>query len=180
MKMLGATAAALLFAATALAVPAGAQSLRAAPGAGAFQSPGQAGATMRARPGSPGNRTPIFDGRWERDEPRPPCFRKGRCGYWGLYGYGYGYGYGGLGHQDMIAGGRYGYFSQGGHAPRTANGRATFDYDRGYPYEYYGESDRSDRSDGRGTRYARSRDCSIESTRDRRTGRAVEIRVCRN
>jgi hypothetical protein len=172
MKTLGAIAAALLIASATLAAPALAQSagfdfVRSEPGAG-------------APPGGPNG------GQWNGERPRDRerwrerCRRNGRCGDWGSHGYGYGYGYGGLGHQDMLAGGRYGYFSQSGDARRLSNGRPVYDYDRGYPYEYYREGARAHRGDGGGNRYARARECSFETTRDRRTGREVEIRVCRN
>ncbi len=182
MKMLGATAAALLFAAAAMAAPAGAQISSSPSGAGTLQggirhaAPRTPG--LYSRPASPGRRSWNDEGPRDRDHRPNRCFRKGRCAHWGLYGYGYGYG--GIGHQDMIAGGRYGYFSQGGETRGLSHGRPVYDYDRGYPFEHYSDGGRSAWSEGAGNRYARTRDCSTETTRDRRTGRQVDIRVCRN
>jgi hypothetical protein len=173
MKTLRAIAAALLIASATLAAPALAQSagfdfVRSGPGTGASPGGTHGGGWNGERPR-------------DRERWRKRCLRNGRCGDWGSYGFGYGYG-GGIGHQDMMAGGRYGYFSQGGDARGLSNGRPTYDYDRGYPYEYYREGARADRSEGPGNRYARARarECSVDTTRDRRTGREVEIRVCRN
>ena len=57
------------------------------------------------------------------------------------------------------------------------NGRARYDYDRGYPYDFYRE-----RSEQNGGYEAASREpyCETERTRDRRSGQQVPVRVCRN
>ncbi len=173
MKMLRAVTAALLLPSAA----AGAQT--AAQNAPTFAAP-EAGSGVKPRPGGASGRWLNADRPRDRERWRKHCGKNGRCGNWDYHGFGFGYGYGGLGHQDMMAGGRYGYFSQGGEARALSNGRPVYDYDRGYPYEYYREGARAGRGGDRGNRYARGRECSLETTRDRRTGREVDIRVCRN
>ena len=91
------------------------------------------------------------------------------------YGYGYGIGYGG-----SIDGDR-GYFAEDAGAPEVANGHARYDYDRGYPYEYFAEREREPAYAGRRSDVApRVRGCETEWTQDRRSGRQVSVRVCRN
>lgn len=116
------------------------------------------------------------DGRsWRRH-----CKRNERCRGYG-YGYGFGGGYGGDGYSgigdDSLLANAYGYFAHGGSAsPR--GGSVRYDYDRGYPYEQYSEGPVSEPTAVR--REYRSRECSMEATRDRRSGRQVDVRICRN
>jgi len=72
-------------------------------------------------------------------------------------------GYGsGLSYDDREGG-----FFSDGDAVRTANGRVRYDYDRGYPYEYYRARPAGD---GGGRDFARAPRCSIERN----------VRVCRD
>jgi hypothetical protein len=114
------------------------------------------------------------------DQPRERCRKRGRCRGAGLFNPGYyGYGYGGITYDRLIAGGAYGYYTQETDRPAVEGGRAYFDYDRGYPYEYYsGPAPRLRMGEGRPERG--SRECAPEWTRDQRTGRDVSVRVCRN
>ena len=186
MNMLNAAAASLLLIG---AAPALAQSadfgVSAAPAAGggimapAHQFTPRPGDFTR-RPGwrsdwADGNR-PDHRGGW-----RKRCLQRERCrgrdhGY--VYGYGYGYGYAGIAFDPLIAGAM-GYFVQDGDRPRVVDGRARFDYDRGYPYEYrYEGRPRVELSEA--VPEYRVGQCTDEQTRDRRTGRDVAVRVCRN
>lgn len=115
-----------------------------------------------------------------RERWRRACLRRGRCQNVGFFepGY-YGYGYGGITYDPLIAGGAYGYYTQETAGPTVEGGRARFDYDRGYPYEYYGGArPRLGMSEGRPERGPR--ECATEPTRDRHTGRELSVRVCRN
>jgi hypothetical protein len=122
---------------------------------------------------------------WKSDDrPRHPCGKRGRCRDRNFLGYGFGYGYGygydeDFGYRDMMAEARNGYFNHGGESRGVRNGRVRYDYDRGYPYEYY--RDHRDGGDyDRAPEYtARARYCETELTRDRR-GQQVSVRVCRN
>jgi hypothetical protein len=87
----------------------------------------------------------------------------------GFGGYGIGYG------SDFNRDG--GYFATQGETPAVANGRARYDYDRGYPYDYYrGGPERS----GGDETALRDSYCETQWTRDRRSGEQVPVRVCRN
>ena len=182
MKTLRATAAVLLFTSGVAAAPASAQSTgpgvqfgRAGAVAAAPQRPGHySGPRAPAPIGGPG--WSRDDGWWGGDRPRHPCGKRRRCRDREYYGYGYG----GIGHDRMIAGGAEGYFTQEGNQPAMVNGRPRYDYDRGYAYEYYRAEPRVQVSEGRREHSARSRDCSTEWTRDRRSGQQVAVRVCRN
>ena len=118
------------------------------------------------------------DGRDDRQRWRRRCIRRGSCGFYGYggYGYGYGYGYGSIGDDSLLAN-AYGYFAQEG-GVEARNGGARFDYDRGYPYEHYSQGQARETIGG--VRDYRRRECSVESTRDHRSGRQVDVRVCRN
>ena len=175
MKTLRAAAAAILISSCLAAAPATAQS--GGSSAGAWMVPlnqprlgpdGGAG-----RPGRPGGGGWWNDGRHDRHDWRKRCLRRRTCGY---YGFG-GYGYGGIGDDSLLAN-AYGYFAQGGSGVEARGGSARFDYDRGYPYEYYSDGERGETRVAR--RDYRSRECAMEATRDRRSGRQVDVRVCRN
>ena len=179
MKMLRATAAALLFASALGAAPALAQ-----PGDGGAGAGFGSAEWARSKPGKPGGGAGdgnFGEREWARDRgSRGDWCRKRRwCRDRSFFGYGYGYG-GGIGHDRMIAGGEFGYYAQDADRPEVANGQAHYDYDRGYPYEYYRETLRMNLSEARRDYTARSRHCQTERTRDRRSGREVEVRVCRN
>ncbi len=174
MKTLRGAAAALLLVSAVAAAPALAQ------------SGGSAGiGTARSKVGPPLPRTypggsigsiggPGWSNR-EGSSRRERCRMRGWCrDRWG-----YGYGYGGE-HERMIAGGEFGYFNQEGDEPSMENGRPRYDYDRGYPYEHYRGERGMMMSEGPGDYGSRSRSCETERTHDRRSGRQVEVRVCRN
>ena len=183
MKTLGALAAAS-FLAAAWAVPAEAQSTSAGAVAAAPQRPGH-----YSGPADHGG-NPLFgpgwrdDGRWwdhgrwwDGDGKGDRCRKRRRCKRpdSSEYGYAYGSGYGG-----MIESGEPGFFVQSGDRPEVVNGRPHYDYDRGYPYDYYSEAAPS-RSEGGWTIYApRAPSCETELTRDRRSGEQVSVRICRN
>jgi len=142
------------------------------------------------RPGRPGRSWWHGGGPRDRDETwrerwRKRCLKRGRCRGFddGFYDdpfvYGYGYGYGGIGYDPLIAGGAYGYYTQDGGPPRVSGGRAQFDYDRGYPYEYY-SGPRTGIEMSEAEPSYRPRECETETARDHRAGRDVSVRVCRN
>jgi hypothetical protein len=127
---------------------------------------------------------PSLSGRpWQGDERPRPCSKRGRCRDRNFFfGYGLGYGYGhdrDFGYRDMMAEARNGYFNNGGETRGLRNGRVSYDYDRGYPYEYYRSERNADDFDWPREYTARTRHCETELTRDRQ-GRQVSVRVCRN
>ena len=99
-------------------------------------------------------------------------------GYWIPTGFadGDGSGYvGTIGVRDI------GFFHQRGAVHALGSGHASYDYDRGYPYDFY--SERDERGDERAYAMSdkpRAHGCQSELTRDRRNGGSVEVRVCRN
>ena len=112
----------------------------------------------------------FSDGREWRDGDRPGRpHRPDRPGRRGPLGYGIGFG----GDLDPDRG----YFKTRGEAPAVANGRVDYDYDRGYPYDYYRGG--SERNGGYETA-SREPYCETEWTRNRRSGQQVPVRVCRN
>ena len=127
-------------------------------------------------PGRPGGGWWNGDGRGDRHW-RKRCIRRGTCGLYGYGGYYGGYGYGSIGDDSLLAN-AYGYFAQDGSGVEARNGGARFDYDRGYPYEFYSAGEPRETRVAR--RDYRSRECSMEATRDRHSGRQVDVRVCRN
>lgn len=184
MTTLRAAAAAIFLVAGAAASPALAQTMTAGNGSGT--SGVRAGSSMAApeRPGTySGPRDPSSIGGpyWSSDDSqwrgpgRNPCGKRRRCRDF----YYFGHGYGGISHDRLLAGGEHGYYSQVGRTPRSSGGQAHFDYDRGYPYEYYAAGPEVEMSEGRA--YApRVKHCTAEATHDRRTGRQVTVRICRN
>ena len=89
-------------------------------------------------------------------------------GYWGGYGVPYAY--------TIPVADYFGYFGAGGEV-RVHRGMPVYDYDRGYPYDYYnGDAPLADNSAAPGD--PRAFHCEIESVRDAR-GRPIEVRVCR-
>ncbi len=120
------------------------------------------------------------DGRGWRDSGRPDRPRRPgrprRRDSFGFGGYGIGFGGYGIGFGGDLNRDR-GYFATGGEAPAVANGRVHYDYDRGYPYDYY----RSGPSGHGGYETASSEPyCETLWTRSRRSGQQVPVRVCRN
>ncbi len=180
MKTLRAAAALVALGGLAIAPPALAQS------SGSIFSGGRSGSFMApAAPAPTHSRgfergdfplpvVPGFsDGREWRDDGRPGRPRKPdrprRRDSFGYYGYGIGFG----GDLDPDRG----YFATGGEPLAAANGRVDYDYDRGYPYDYY----RGGRARHGGYETAsREPNCETEWTRDRRSGQKVPVRVCRN
>jgi hypothetical protein len=159
------------------AAPAFAQS------SGSFARPsgGSAGAAMGTatvgsfRSGFGGERLDRSDGTWRDRRPgRRGADDRQRWARRGWYGYGIGISSGST--LDPQGG----YFAEGAEAPAVVNGRPEYAYDRGYPYDHFGSA--------RSTTGARAydgyglaeRSCETEWTRDRRTGRQVSVRVCRN
>ena len=118
----------------------------------------------------------FLDGREWRDGSRPDRPRRPdrpdgprRRDAFGFGGYGIGFG--------VELDPDLGYFATGGEAPAVANGRVAYDYDRGYPYDYYRGGPA-----GHGGYETASREpyCETEWTKDRRSGQQVPVRVCRN
>ena len=177
MKTFRAAALLLALAASATSLPASAQfSARVSGGQSAVTIAPAAPAASRGfeRGDFPLPIVPGFsDGREWRDGGRPgrPS-RPHRPRPRGFVGFGgYGIGYGGDLDRDR------GYFATAGEAPAVANGRARYDYDRGYPYDYYrGGPERS----GGDETALRDSYCETQWTRDRRSGEQVPVRVCRN
>ena len=179
MKTLRAAAALLALGAVAIAPPALAQFSGSVSGAKsgfviAPAAPGGSASRGFERGNFPLPIVPGFsDGREWRDGDRPDRpggrNRPRRRDAFGFGGYGVGFG----GDLDPDRG----YFANGGEAPAVANGRVRYDYDRGYPYDYY----RGERA-GHGGYETASREpyCEMEWTRDRRSGQQVPVRVCRN
>jgi hypothetical protein len=186
MKTLGAIAAASIFAAG-LAETAQAQSSTPQSGSvgsvalapqrpGHYSGPADPGGFI----GGPGWRN---DGRWwdrgrwwsgdDRDEGK--CRNRRWCKRPQSYGFAYGYGSG----QTLRREGP-GYFVQSGDAPEVLNGRPDYDYDRGYPYDYYSEAAPTRSGGGSNTHSARTSYCETKLTRDRRTREQVTVRICRN
>lgn len=126
-----------------------------------------------------GSYTPHPRARRERDGSHDRRgYRLGRAGTrHGWWGGVYLPGGGGYFHDSIGFGPDRGYFSQSGERPLTSNGQAHFDYDRGYPYEYYYEEAREDR-DRNAARAEPS--CEMDWTRDLTDGDLVPVRVCRN
>ena len=182
MNMLRATAALLLMTSAAAAAPAIAQSAGFAP-APSVPAPATA---IPSHPRGSGD-GPSLSGRpWQTDDrPRHPCGKRGRCrdrNFFFGYGYGSGYGHGyerDFGYRDMMEEARNGYFNHGGEARGMRNGRVSYDYDRGYPYEYYRDRSGAEENERPREYTARGRHCETELTRDRR-GQQISVRVCRN
>jgi hypothetical protein len=142
------------------------------PGIGLGFAParGHAGGAVRV---VVGNGSPSFS--------QPPghggCGRPGR---WGC-GYGYAYGYGWIGYgggliEDPEALRDQGYFADG--ASGMENGRAVYDYDRSYPYDWYRDPDAARRP---ASRLAYDRPmvrCDVTWVAGAR-GTATPVRVCR-
>ena len=93
---------------------------------------------------------------------------------WGGYDYAYGYGYAGDGdgYVDTIPMSRdEGYFNTGGEVYAREGARPEYDYDRGYPYEWYRPTAGRSSVAGSSRRVAaRHVSCSIEGS---------SVRVCR-
>jgi hypothetical protein len=174
MKKLAAGVAAIMLGGMILgAAPAWAQS--------AGFSPGASGGPTRGImvPAAPAPQTNVPEGflgnigafrepDW-RGEPRPrPRDRKRWRGH---YGQGFALGFYGLS--------RGGYFAERQGAPAVVNGHVDYDYDRGYPYDYYSYAS-PEREDDRFYSEPREPYCETVWTRGPRgTGRAP-VRVCRN
>ena len=188
MKTFGALAAASLLAAAGWAAPADAQStgrqfhsagsVALAPQRpGHYSGPADPGGGPLFGPGWRDDRRWWDRGRrWSGDDWDDKCRRRRWCKRPDRsdYGYAYGSGYG------MIGGGEPGFFVQSGDAPEVVNGHARYDYDRGYPYDYYAEPTPRRSAYGRRDSAPRARYCETELTRDRRTGEQVSVRICRN
>ena len=86
---------------------------------------------------------------------------------------GYGYGYDGLGYYSVSRSRHIGFFAEGGDAG-VANGRAFYDYDRGYPYDHYAYQDEAEEI----VHLPREQRCSTQFVRER--GEPISVRVCRN
>lgn len=177
MKMFRAAAALAALGGIAIASPALAQFGGSVSGgrSGSFMAPATPGFSSGFERGH--FRLPVVpgfsDGREWRDGGRPGRphrpDRPRRRDWFGFGGYGIGFG----GDLDPDRG----YFATGGEEPAVANGRVRYDYDRGYPYDYY----RDERAEHGGYETAwREPTCETEWTRDRRSGQQVPVRVCRN
>lgn len=100
----------------------------------------------------------------------------------GLIGYGGGVGYGR--YYDSYAStppapDEFGFFGNGGEAT-LVNGRAVYDYDRSYPYEYYRGPRREEAAaDGAGAGRAAVSGCETKWVPDGRGGGDVPVRICR-
>lgn len=176
MKTLRAAAALVVLSGIAITPPAFAQFSGSVSGrSGSFTAPAAPALSRSFEPGNfPLPIVPGFsDGREWRDDGRfvrPGRRDRPRRRDWFGFG-GYGIGFGGDLNPDR------GYFATGGEEPAVANGRVRYDYDRGYPYDYY-----SGERAGHGDYETASREpfCETEWTRDRRSGQQVPVRVCRN
>jgi len=193
MRTLGAAAALILLTAGFAASPAGAQS-----SGSVFSGHTRIGSSMVAMNQSApkAGRNPRCPGRgwgWNGDRPhdgnrwRKRCMRRGWCrgerhdhdsGYAYGWGGGYGYGYSGIGDDSLLAN-AYGYFAQDGTGAKVDGGEVHYDYDRGYPYDYYFAERRPFEMSSPPLEYRR-RECTMQPARDRRTGGNVEVRICRN
>jgi len=89
-----------------------------------------------------------------------------------FHGYG-GYLYEGLGFHSVSRSRHIGFFAEGGEAA-VANGRAYYDYDRGYPYDHYAFEEAEEDV----VPPPREHWCSTQWVRDGRE--RVPVRVCRN
>lgn len=96
-----------------------------------------------------------------------------------IIGYGGGYdGYYGSYASTPPAPDQFGFFGNGGEAT-LVNGRAVYDYDRSYPYEYY-RSPRREESAADGASAGRSAPgCETKWVPDGRGGGDVPVRICR-
>ena len=73
-----------------------------------------------------------------------------------------------------------GYFQGRGGGVLVANGQASFDYDRDYPYDFpgrWGADEMMIEDEGRDL--GSEPVCTFEQVRDRRTGASAEVRICR-
>jgi hypothetical protein len=80
-----------------------------------------------------------------------------------------------------------GYFQGRGYGVSLSDGRAIFDYDRDYPYDFpgselaggsgIGSRDHSEVTDG--DEHEDAPDCELRTVPDRRSGKTAEVRVCR-
>jgi hypothetical protein len=70
-----------------------------------------------------------------------------------------------------------GYFQGRGGGVRVANGRAVFDYDRDYPFDFPRSWGREDTDERRADMRMREPECRIERVPDGKSGSA-EVRVC--
>lgn len=96
--------------------------------------------------------------------------------FWpGDYGVGFGIGYGGYvtgGYRDSDY-----FIPYSGPRAAARYGRVVYDYDRGYPYDYYSDDGPGGASVAAATRAPR---CTVEWGWDARERRDVPIRVCRH
>lgn len=94
------------------------------------------------------------------------------------YGWYFGGGYGGYGVQEPHGYRDHGYFDQRkAELARSRSSRGAFEYDRGYPYDYYG-GDREDRNEAELAMAEPVTRCRMQWTRDRRSGGQVQVRIC--
>ena len=97
------------------------------------------------------------------------------------------FGYGGVGDGDYFdsyastppAADQFGFFGSGGEAT-LVDGRAVYDYDRSYPYEYYrGPRREQAAADGASAARAAASGCETKWVPDGRGGGDVPVRICR-
>ena len=115
-----------------------------------------------------GDMAPSRDHRRERPGRRDGRRRQG-------YGYPYFVGYGG-GINALIPP-DLGYFATGGEARRSSDGHVDYDYDRGYPYDYYSSPVEREMAYEAAPR---ERYCETIWARGGRSGERVPVTVCRN
>lgn len=159
MKALRATATLLAGAVLSLAVPAAAQLSAGSSGGGRGLTAVSGGTLAPSSRSGPG---------FVPGDPRPRPGRPGR-NRWHFSG--------GLAGEGAAYARNRGYFEQGAEGFAMSGAQPRFDYDRGYPYDHY-RGPRNEPPIYGAERGERS--CAIEATRDRSTGRLVEVRVCRN
>jgi hypothetical protein len=115
-----------------------------------------------------GGRNPGWGPERDRRDDRQRHHRRGKKH--GFYAYGGISGYGDYGHTRES-------FFRGDGFVEVAGGQPRYDYDRGYPYDFYSGGGGYEEEDG--YRQPRESRCDMEWTRGR-DGREVAVRVCRN
>ena len=101
---------------------------------------------------------------------------------WGGWGYGYPY----TDAYTIPSADFFGYFSTGGEVSR-GNGRASYDYDRGYPYEWYrppsgasaANADYADHDESGPAEAVSTMHCDTEWVGGGRRGARIAVQVCR-